>query len=258
MTKMPERHQHSLLCEFGSTALEGAARGKPSAWSSQGGLWGPSQPGKQSGFKHEAPRNPLSRGCKGRSPTFAWAHPHGKLGGQSRPPTSNGCPRPPPPHGLRSPPHHRRAARPTSPQPARAPAPTLVTEETPQLGKYQAHAWPRLAAEPPGHPGLSQAAVVSPRFPSGGRSPQRPRASGRVGEQNGAGNRRSPPRPTAARREGPAQRPHGCGVASLCASSCTPTLGELSGCGSCGGRGRLGRCLAGPSCEAGPGFPQGR
>lgn len=77
------------------------------------------------------------------------------------------------------------------------------------------------------------------------------------GSRTGRAISAAPPRPTAARREGPAQRPHGCGVASLCASSCTPTLGELGGCGSCGGRGRLGRCLAGASCEAGLGFPQG-
>lgn len=139
-------------------------------------------------------------GAQGAARRQAQLLPGGALRGS---PAARAGPQPPPaargplsPTGSTRPPHHRRTARPTSPQPARAPAPTLVTEETPQLGEYQAHAWPRLPAEPRGHPELSQAAAAAtPAAPFGRTQP----AAAPGQQRRGAGTQRCP---------APGQRPH--------------------------------------------------
>lgn len=186
---------------------------------------GPPQAQKQSDSAHEARRNQPSEAPHKEKPNFCLGAPSGEARRPEPAPNLRRLPAAPLTGSLRPPL--------TAPQPPRAPAPTLVTEETPQLGEDQAHAWPR---PPAGHPGLTQAAAAA--APSGRTRPAAAPGQRPARRRGGGGHTAPPrPRPTAARRQGPPQRPHGCRAASFRASSRTPTAGGLRGSGRGGSGG---------------------
>lgn len=123
-----------------------------------------------------------------QSSTFGWVGLRRKPGEQRRPRALTAARGP------------RKLHSPPAPPPARARAPTLATEEAPQLGEDEAHAWPRLPAERPGHSELTQAASAVAEAPAPAPAAPSERAGTR-GDGHAA-----PPRPANGRTARPAPR----------------------------------------------------
>lgn len=150
-----------------------------------GGEEGPPQSQKQSDPEHEAPRNQRSNCCTKKNPTFAWAPPQGKPGGQNRPPTSDGCPRPPQPRGLRLAPLPRRRTE--------SPRPPWLPKRLHSLAKIRPMPGLGFPPSPQDTQGSARRRRRLPWLPSGGRSPQRRRGSGRAGGDGGRAHGTAPP-----------------------------------------------------------------
>lgn len=185
---MSERRRRSPLRDVGNPPLQEGCPA-PTKCSEQAGRTGerrgPPQAQKQSDSAHEARRNQPSEAPHKEKPNFCLGAPSGEARRPEPAPNLRRLPAAPLAGSLRPPSPPRSRLGP--------PRPPWLPKRLHSLAKIRP--MPGLGL-PPGTQG-------SPRrrwLPPGGRSPQRPRGSGRHGGEGGAGTRRRP---------APGQRPRG-------------------------------------------------